>query len=122
MIVTSAEAEPWLIHLLLTQLYDVALEVREMAVRILEAACESLDTLEAVVKMRPALDHLGYSGAPLLFRYALCFQDSVTSLFEFSFLSTSIGVRYLHEIEYIDRGLDEWFYVRCRFQHAYSTY
>lgn len=28
-----------------------------------------------------------------------------------SFLSTSVGVRYLHEIEFIERELDRWFHV-----------
>ena len=30
----------------------------------------------------------------------------------FRFLSTSIGARYLHEIEYIDRELEDWFHER----------
>jgi rapamycin-insensitive companion of mTOR len=65
-------------------------------VRILEEACSSPETLELVVEMRPSLDHLGDAGAPLLFL----------------FLSTSIGVRYLHEIQYIDREMEDWFHVR----------
>lgn len=27
------------------------------------------------------------------------------------FLSTSIGVRYLHEIEFIEREIEQWFHV-----------
>jgi len=35
------------------------------------------------------------------------------------FLSTGIGARYLAEIDYIDRGLEEWFHVQnILFTHA----
>jgi rapamycin-insensitive companion of mTOR len=47
------------------------------------------------VKCRPALDHLGEIGAPLLLR----------------FLSTSVGYHYLHELDYIHREMDDWFHV-----------
>lgn len=39
-----------------------------MVVKVLEVACENLETLELVVKMRPSLDHLGEIGAVLLTR------------------------------------------------------
>ncbi|SGY19034.1 BQ5605_C014g07543 [Microbotryum silenes-dioicae] len=86
-------AEEWQLQLLLTQLYDPSTEVRELAVRVLEQACRVQQTLETVVQMRPSLDHLGSIGADLLTR----------------FLSTSIGVAYLHEIEFIDRELEDWY-------------
>jgi rapamycin-insensitive companion of mTOR len=87
----------WIIRLLVTQIYDSAIVVRELAVRIVEHACQdSQGVLECLVSLRPELDHLGYEGAPLLFR----------------FLSSSVGVRYLDEIGYIERGLEEWFTVR----------
>jgi hypothetical protein len=54
-----------------------------------------MDTLEIVVRMRPSLDHLGGVGEALLTR----------------FLSTSIGVRYLHEIGFIEQELGDWFNV-----------
>lgn len=57
----------WLIKLLVTQLYDTYAEVRNLTVQILEEACQSTEVLEAVVELRPSLDHLGYAGAPLLF-------------------------------------------------------
>ena len=58
----------WAIRLLVTQLYDPEVEVSEVAVQILQEACNSKQYLEYVVKCRPALDHLGEIGAPLLLR------------------------------------------------------
>ena len=58
----------WAIRLLVTQLYDPEVEVCETAVKILEEACNDTYCLEYVVKCRPALDHLGEIGAPLLLR------------------------------------------------------
>lgn len=89
----APEASEWMIWLLLTQLYDPSFEVREMAVRMVEEACASMDVLEMVVAMRPTLDHLGDMGHPLLLK----------------FLSTSVGFRYLWQGEYIDREMDDWF-------------
>jgi len=62
------ETAQWAIRLLVTQLYDTDVEVCETAVRILEEACNVTHNLEYVVKCRPALDHLGEIGAPLLLR------------------------------------------------------
>lgn len=61
----------WQIRLLLTQLYDPSPEVTQLAVEMLERLCESNETLEAVVRMRPSLDHLGEVGGILLTRYAI---------------------------------------------------
>lgn len=83
----------WAIKLVLTQLYDPDVEVCEMAVRILEEACDQPSHLEFVVKCRPALDHLGEIGAPLLLR----------------FLSISTGYRYLSGLDYIHQEMDDWF-------------
>ena len=83
----------WALRLVLTQLYDPDVEVCETAVKILEEACEQQESLEYVVKCRPALDHLGEIGAPLLLR----------------FLSTSIGYRYLNGLDYISQEMDDWF-------------
>ncbi|PWN49565.1 hypothetical protein IE53DRAFT_388192 [Violaceomyces palustris] len=89
----SSEPSEWMIALLLQQLYDPSLEVRETAVRIVEEACQVMSVLQMVVSMRPTLDHLGEVGHPLLLK----------------FLSTSIGFRYLWQGEYIDREMDHWF-------------
>jgi hypothetical protein len=87
-------ASEWAIRLLVTQLYDPEIEVCEVAVKILEEACHrSTYSLEYIVKCRPALDHLGEIGAPLLLR----------------FLSTSVGYKYLDELDYITREMDDWF-------------
>ena len=64
----SLETAKWAIRLLVTQLYDPDVEVCETAVKLLEEACNRRHHLEYVVKCRPALDHLGEIGAPLLLR------------------------------------------------------
>jgi rapamycin-insensitive companion of mTOR len=83
----------WALRLVLTQLYDPDVEVCEVAVKILEEACNQRSHLEYVVKCRPSLDHLGEIGAPLLLR----------------FLSTSVGYRYLSGLDYITQEMDDWF-------------
>jgi rapamycin-insensitive companion of mTOR len=83
----------WAIRLLVTQLYDPDVEVCEVAIKILEEACNQKESLEFVVKCRPALDHLGEIGAPLLLR----------------FLSSSVGYHYLDGLDYITREMDDWF-------------
>ncbi|OCH89904.1 hypothetical protein OBBRIDRAFT_793801 [Obba rivulosa] len=89
-------ANAWTLRLLLTQLYDPALEVREVAVRFLEEACEAVDVLQTVVEMQPTLDHLGEIGHPLLLK----------------FMSTPTGFRFLYAAGYIDREMDLWFHER----------
>ncbi|KAH8104684.1 Rapamycin-insensitive companion of mTOR, N-term-domain-containing protein [Cristinia sonorae] len=93
---TSPTANSWTLRLLLTQLYDPAIEVQEVAVRYLEEACEAADILQAVVEMHPTLDHLGEVGHPLLLK----------------FMSTTLGFRYLYAADYIDREMDLWFHER----------
>ncbi|KAK3692410.1 Rapamycin-insensitive companion of mTOR, N-term-domain-containing protein [Podospora appendiculata] len=83
----------WAIQLLVTQLYDPEVEVCATAVKILEKACNTKNNLEYIVECRPALDHLGEIGAPLLLR----------------FLSTSIGYHYLDGLDYISNEMDDWF-------------
>jgi large subunit ribosomal protein L17e len=63
-----ASANAWTLRLLLTQLYDSAPEVCELAVHFLEEACESKDILQLVVGMQPTMDHLGEIGHPLLLK------------------------------------------------------
>ncbi|KAL5615032.1 hypothetical protein BROUX41_005097 [Berkeleyomyces rouxiae] len=83
----------WAIELLVTQLYDVELEVCATAVKILEKACSRKAYLEYIVYCKPSLDHLGELGAPLLLR----------------FLSTSSGYQYLNGLDYISNEMDDWF-------------
>jgi rapamycin-insensitive companion of mTOR len=83
----------WAIQLLVTQLYDPEVEVCATAIKILEEACNRREYLEYIVECRPALDHLGEIGAPLLLR----------------FLSTSIGYHYLDDLDYISNEMDDWF-------------
>ncbi|GAA5842816.1 hypothetical protein JCM11251_001496 [Rhodosporidiobolus azoricus] len=83
----------WQVALLVQQLYDSAPEIVQFAVQVLEDVCQERETLEMVVGMKPALDLLGDVAQGLLTR----------------FLSTECGVRYLHEIDFIERELDDWF-------------
>jgi rapamycin-insensitive companion of mTOR len=68
MILHSPTANTWTLRLLLTQLYDPAMEVCELATQFLEEACESVDILQLVVAMQPTLDHLGNVGHGLLLK------------------------------------------------------
>jgi len=87
------EGTAWAIRLLVAQLYDTEIAVCEVAIKILEEASNSNEGLEYVVNCRPALDHLGEIGAPLLLR----------------FLSSSIGYHYLDGLDYITKEMDDWF-------------
>jgi hypothetical protein len=68
MILHSSTANTWTLRLLLTQLYDPAMEVCQLATQFLEEACESVDILQLVVAMQPTLDHLGDVGHGLLLK------------------------------------------------------
>jgi rapamycin-insensitive companion of mTOR len=58
----------WSLQLMITQLYDVAMEVCDVAVMYLEEVCSDTECLEKVVQMRPTLEHLGDVGHPLFMR------------------------------------------------------
>ncbi|KAF9004644.1 Rapamycin-insensitive companion of mTOR, N-term-domain-containing protein [Cyathus striatus] len=90
---SSTTANAWTLRLLLTQLYDPAAEVCELAVAFLEEACDDREVLQLVVSMQPTMDHLGEIGHPLLLK----------------FMSTPMGFRYLYDAGYIDREMDMWF-------------
>ncbi|KAF2148227.1 hypothetical protein K461DRAFT_282647 [Myriangium duriaei CBS 260.36] len=92
-VLPMGECAAWAIRLLVAQLYDIEIAVCEVAIKILEEASNSNEGLEYVVKCRPALDHLGEIGAPLLLR----------------FLSSSVGYHYLDGLDYITREMDDWF-------------
>ncbi|GBC19604.2 hypothetical protein RIR_jg41870.t1 [Rhizophagus irregularis DAOM 181602=DAOM 197198] len=96
---SSKKFNEWGIQLLITQLYDPAMEVCQMAVRVLEETCNHKENIESLVMLRPSLDHLGEVGNPLLLR----------------FLSTSIGFKYLSEFDYVEREMDEWFQSRNQY-------
>ncbi|KAI7853777.1 Rapamycin-insensitive companion of mTOR, middle domain-containing protein [Circinella umbellata] len=93
---SESEYNGWIIRLLLTQLYDTHLDVCQMAVSLLDEACENQGNLELLVKYRPSLGHLGEIGNPLLLR----------------FLSTSTGFRYLYALGYVQKEMDDWFEYR----------
>nr|KIR45878.1 sterility protein Ste20 [Cryptococcus bacillisporus CA1280] len=82
----------WGLQLMITQLYDTAMEVCDVAVMYLEEACTDPMWLEKVVQLRPTLEHLGDVGHPLFMR----------------FVSTSVGFQYLNQAQYIERELESW--------------
>ncbi|TXT05984.1 hypothetical protein VHUM_03745 [Vanrija humicola] len=88
----SPDLTDWAIQLLITQLYDPALDVCEIAVMYLEGACTDPVNLEKVVHLSPTLEHLGDIGANLFLR----------------FMSTSVGFRYLQHANYVDYELESW--------------
>ncbi|KAI0220070.1 hypothetical protein L0F63_006941, partial [Massospora cicadina] len=59
----------WGIYLLITQLYDPALEVCEMAVSVLDEACMKQENLNTLIQLKPSMSHLEFAGDPLLLRY-----------------------------------------------------
>ena len=87
------------------------MEVCEVAVQILEEACNERVHLEYVVRCRPALDHLGEIGAPLLLRYGLYILLYFRCSDVNSFLTTSLGYQYLDGLDYITQEMDDWFLV-----------
>ena len=113
MILHSPTANTWTLRLLLTQLYDPAMEVCELATQFLEEACESVDILQLVVAMQPTLDHLGDVGHGLLLKCVEWrFFILLVKAFSYRFMSTPVGFRYLFDSGYIDREMDIWFHVR----------
>ena len=108
----------WAIRLLVTQLYDPEVQVSEIAVQILEEVCNKMANLEYVVRCRPALDHLGAIGAPLLLRFVSKphAPQLIASADKHSFLSTSLGYQYLHGLDYITQEMDDWFLVCSAFE------
>ena len=107
--------------MLLTQLYDPAVEVRGLAVTFLQEACEVSDVLHLVVEMQPMLDHLGDIGHPLLLKYVVSrvlYALYLTVVCRF--MSTPVGFRYLYSADYIDREMDVWFNVRGAPSHLWG--
>lgn len=91
--VELTSAVEWFISLLVSQLYDPDIAVCQIAMKILEEACNQRDLLEYVVQCRPSLDHLGEIGASLLLR----------------FLSSSVGYHYLDGLDFVHQEMDDWF-------------
>ncbi|KAI9140964.1 Rapamycin-insensitive companion of mTOR, N-term-domain-containing protein [Paraphysoderma sedebokerense] len=83
----------WGVPLLITQLYDPSIEIAQVAVSVLDEACNIPENLKTLVKLKPSLDHLGEIGNPLLLR----------------FLSTSTGFKYLNDMGYVEEEMKMWF-------------
>ncbi|GAA5961649.1 hypothetical protein JCM3765_000463 [Sporobolomyces pararoseus] len=90
---SNSAALEWQIDLLVPQLYDPAPEVTQLAVSILTRACTNEDTLEMVVRKQPQVEHLGDVAVDLLTQ----------------FLGSPVGVSYLHEIDFIEQELEDWY-------------
>jgi len=84
----------WGIDMLATSLHDADKEVVQMALSILNEACDDEKNLEALIERRPALDNevLGREGKQLLSR----------------FLSSSKGFEVLQERNYIEKEAEAW--------------
>ena len=93
---------------MVTQLYDVAMDVCEAAVMYLEELCVNAEGLNKAVKLRPSLEHLGDVGYPLFMRYAFFGPRSVFQLKICRFVSTSTGFAYLYEAQHVDREMESW--------------
>lgn len=91
---SEANTQRWAIGLLVTQLYDPEVEVCKLAVEVLEEFCEVTENLEHFVRLQPSLGHLGDIGSPLLLR----------------FLSSSLGFKYLKDLDYVHQEMDNWFH------------
>lgn len=83
---------PWLVDLLVTQLYDVDLAVCQVAVTVLMSACHNQAVLDEFIKLKPSVIHLGNIGNPL---YML-------------FLSRTSGFQHLETFDYIKSEMDAW--------------
>ncbi|XP_041475993.1 rapamycin-insensitive companion of mTOR-like isoform X2 [Lytechinus variegatus] len=83
----------WGVELLITQLHDKARTISNLAVDILDEACEDDANLHSLVHMRPPLLHMGDKGALLLTR----------------FISTTKGFKYLHDVNYVSHELERWY-------------
>jgi hypothetical protein len=70
------------------------MEVCKCAVEVLEEYCEISENLEHFIALQPSLGHLGDIGTPLLLR----------------FLSTSSGFKYLKDLDYVSKEMDNWFH------------
>ena len=97
----------WALQLMTTQLYDTSMEVCDVAVMYLEEMCLDPVNLEKVVRLRPALEHLGDMGHSLFMRYVFpTWAPAQTP--DSSFVSTSEGFQYLDQAQYIERELETW--------------
>ena len=108
----SVNVNSWTLRLLLTQLYDPASDVCQLAVEILKEACDSKEILELVVEMHPTMDHLGEMGHGLLLKFVffprfLCLCWYIGN----RFMSTPVGFRFLYDAGYIYREMEDWFNV-----------
>lgn len=108
--------QEWALELLITQLYDTAIEVCDVAVMYLEEVGSDGTALEKVVEYQPCLEHLDDIGYPLFMRYVsfliLIRKERMRcerrrELID-RFVSTSVGFTYLHRANYIDQEMDSW--------------
>lgn len=83
----------WGIALLVTQLYDPHPDIREQAIRVLDEAVLDQKCLQALVDLRPVLDHL----------------PDISCVVYLRLLSTSDGFEYLMQRGWVRKEMEEWF-------------
>uniref|UniRef100_A0A060T596 ARAD1C10274p n=1 Tax=Blastobotrys adeninivorans TaxID=409370 RepID=A0A060T596_BLAAD len=91
---SDPDTQKWAVELLVTQLYDTEVEICKLAIDVIEEFCGIPENLEHFIGLQPSLDHLGDVATPLLLR----------------FLSSSVGFRYLKELDYVYTEMDNWFH------------
>ncbi|KAK3609904.1 hypothetical protein CHS0354_036667 [Potamilus streckersoni] len=84
--------QTWGIEYLVTQLYDQSRAVAMMALSVLEEACEVVDNLYSLVKLRPSFLQLGEKGVLILCR----------------FMSIPKGFKFLMDANYTMTELKKW--------------
>ncbi|KAJ3339684.1 hypothetical protein HDU93_007910 [Gonapodya sp. JEL0774] len=84
------------------KLYDPSLAVCEMAAKVLEEVCSNRDNLEAMIQLRPTVDHMGNIGEPLLLN--------------------TMGFTYLSELNYIETQMERWFELELSLASAVMGY
>jgi hypothetical protein len=82
----------WGMRMLVDQLYDIDAEVCKFTVDTLDEACSYPENLEALIRLRPVLDHLGEMSKPLFLR----------------FLSSPLGFQHILDMEFIYDEMDHW--------------
>lgn len=95
----------WGMEVLVTQLYDQSRAVAMAALNVVDEACEAQTNLEALIKHRPSVLHLGEKGTMLICRF-LSHQRGFASLRDTNYISNELAkwhktfnIRYVKIVE-----------------------
>ncbi|KAI9208047.1 Rapamycin-insensitive companion of mTOR, N-term-domain-containing protein [Polychytrium aggregatum] len=83
----------WGVRLMVPQIYDPSVDIREKTSVALKLACEQANSLETVIELKPKLELLEANAEPILLRV----------------LGVSSGFSYLHQLGYVQQKITEWF-------------